>query len=369
MGDKSKIEWTEATWNPIVGCSVVSPGCVNCYAMKMAARIEKMTPGSHYAGTTQPSRAGAVWTGKVALAPDRVLTAPLRWKRPRKIFVNSMGDLFHESVPDAWIDRVFAVMQRARRHTFQILTKQSARMRAYMSALYADADSENRRWFDRGSCWPLGNRDEMARSAVAPFPNVWLGVSAEDQARADERVPDLLATPAAVRFVSAEPLLGEIDFRNIKPVDRYEIDALTGYDFDQGTVGVRLDWIIVGGESGPHARPMHPGWSRSILAQCEAANGDFFKKQWGEWKPVSQMTEAEIDACYDPRPERHPDAARRPRVQTCVLHLDGTRFVEAAARGAYAAGSGAMAMFRVGKRRAGRRLDGVEHNGFPEPRT
>ena len=134
MADKSKIEWTEATWNPIVGCSVVSPGCTNCYAMKMAARIEAMaigqttkngSPGlapTHYAGTTQSSKAGPVWTGKVALAPDHILTQPLRWKRPRTIFVNSMGDLFHEDVPDEWIDRVFAIIALCPQHTFQVLT-------------------------------------------------------------------------------------------------------------------------------------------------------------------------------------------------------------------------------------------------------
>jgi hypothetical protein len=141
MADKSAIEWTDATWNPVVGCSIVSPGCTNCYAMKMAARIEKMASSpmaahvnvqTHYAGTTQRSKAGAVWTGKVARAPEHILTQPLKWKRPRKIFVNSMGDLFHESIPDEWIDRVFAVMALAPQHTFQVLTKRAERMRSYL---------------------------------------------------------------------------------------------------------------------------------------------------------------------------------------------------------------------------------------------
>ena len=127
MASNSNIEWTDATWNPIVGCSIVSPGCTNCYAMQMAARIETMRP-SHYDGTTKKVNGNAVWTGKVALAPDTILTAPLRWKRPRKIFVNSMGDLFHESIPDADIDRAFAVMALSPQHTFQVLTKRAERM-------------------------------------------------------------------------------------------------------------------------------------------------------------------------------------------------------------------------------------------------
>ena len=133
MADNTGIEWTDATWNPVVGCSIVSPGCTNCYAMQMAARIEKMQPESHYAGTTKRVNGNAVWTGKVALAPDHILTAPLRWKKPRRIFVNPMGDLFHESIPDAWIDRVFAVMALAPQHRFQLLTKRAKRMREYCS--------------------------------------------------------------------------------------------------------------------------------------------------------------------------------------------------------------------------------------------
>lgn len=275
MADKTCISWTDATWNPIVGCSVVSPGCTNCYAMRDAARIVRCSEGagraSHYEGTIEPSKAGPVWTGKVALAPDRIVTTPLSWRRPRRIFVNSMGDLFHESVPDEWIDRVFAVMALAPQHTFQVLTKRSARMREYLSgeALRRVARAANRiRTVDGLIGWPL--------------PNVWLGVTAEDQTRANERIPDLLATPAAVRFVSCEPMLGPVDLRNVSPADKYEIDVLSGYDFDQGLVGPRLDWVICGGESGPNARPMHPDWARGLRDQCAAAGVPFHFKQWGK---------------------------------------------------------------------------------------
>ncbi len=329
MADKTGIEWTDATWNPIVGCDVVSPGCTNCYAMKMAARIEAMQPGSHYAGTTMPTKAGALWTGKVALAPDHILTQPLRWNKPRKIFVNSMGDLFHESVPDAWIDRVFAVMALAPQHTFQVLTKRSARMREYVSEV-------RETWCHHGPPTPGSERIHEAALAITgeewlpeatpstwPLPNVWLGVSTEDQRRADERIPDLLATPADVRFISAEPQLGPIDLERVgtihsirhalpgiveweekgRPalgdgsISGVQIDAvgaggssitffqtpdhMGGFTASSPRKWPRLDLVIVGGESGPRARPMHPDWARSIRDQCAAAGVPFFMKQMG----------------------------------------------------------------------------------------
>lgn len=323
------IEWTDDTWNPVVGCSVVSPGCTNCYAMRMAAR--QVARGSaHYAGTTQPSKAGPVWTGKVALAPDRTLLAPLRWEKSRTIFVNSMGDLFHEAVPDEWIDKVFAVMALTPQHRFQVLTKRSARMREYMTRL-STMVGPSATWDDFfGSdlakatrevsqlaghpapgnaplCW-LDNSENAARypklvQRTVGFPprNVWLGVSVEDQARADERVPDLLATPAAVRFVSCEPLLGPVNWRRItQPVERAPglstvTNALTGHRWDSSDLfgedlpdyavdmpsTAKLDWVIVGGESGPGARPMDLRWARSLRDQCAAAGVPFFMKQMG----------------------------------------------------------------------------------------
>ncbi len=291
----SKIEWTEDTWNPIAGCSIVSPGCTNCYAMKMAHRLAAMGV-PHYQGLTRVVNGNIVWTGKLAVAPDSILLKPLSWKAPRRIFVNSMSDLFHEDVPDEWIDRVFAVMALCPQHTFQVLTKRSARLLKYVD----------------GNC-PLYSRhtrneielaaERMRPNTVGPFapkysfqwplPNVWLGVSAEDQRRADERIPDLLATPAAVRFVSAEPLLGGIDFTRIKwlrepfsgTVDtlRGVLSPSAGLDSlgVEPVIGPRLDWIIVGGESGHGARPMQADWARSIVRQCKAAGISVFVKQLG----------------------------------------------------------------------------------------
>lgn len=282
------IEWTEHSWNPIVGCSLATPGCTNCYAMKMARRLERMGTVAHYAGLTKETKAGPVWTGKMVQAPEHVLLEPLRRRKPTTWFVNSMSDLFHEDVPDAWIDRVFAVMALCPQHTFQVLTKRAARMRAYMASAHeriADAAM---------SAAPVGL--DISRSGIIwqphclpstsferwPLPNVWLGVSAEDQRRAEERIPDLLATPAAIRFVSAEPLLGPIDFDMLRVGDAWMIGALTGiYGALPGNRGEKLDLIIVGGESGKGARHMEDIWAESIQAQCAASGTAFFMKQMG----------------------------------------------------------------------------------------
>lgn len=319
------IEWTERTWNPIVGCSVVSPGCTNCYAMRQAARIARMNPGlEHYRALTEPSKAGPVWTGNIALAPDHILTEPLRRRKPTTYFVNSMGDLFHENVPDEWIDRVFAVMALCPQHTFQVLTKRSKRMLSY---ILRGADAT----------WPL--------------PNVWLGVSTEDQSRADERIPDLLDTPAAVRFVSAEPLLGPVVLTAIKQGTGLR-DALGGVAYEAGPMHrehhgePRLDWVIVGGESGPSARPMHPDWLRALRDQCQRHGTAFFFKQWGEWVQCHEDSgefQADEDT-YGPKvawnmPER------------LTIRTQGA--------------AGADAWGKVGKARAGRQLDGRTWDQMP----
>ncbi|MBY0431720.1 MAG: phage Gp37/Gp68 family protein, partial [Rhodospirillales bacterium] len=227
MGDKTGIEWTQATWNPMVGCSIMSSGCARCYAMREAHRLAHRLGIDKYAGTTEETKAGPIWNGTVRLHQPH-LDQPLRWKRPRRIFVNSMSDLFHEALSDENIDKVFAVMALAHWHTFQVLTKRPERML---------------RWFTK----------ERHRSAVVeygwPLPNVWIGVSVENQAAADERIPFLLDTPAAVRWLSCEPLLG--------PVRLDRVDE--------------IEWVVCGGESGPRARPMHPAWARSLRDQCETA--------------------------------------------------------------------------------------------------
>lgn len=398
MAEHSLIEWTDATWNPITGCSVVSPGCTNCYAMKLAGTRLKHHPSR--AGLSRDSKAGPVWTGEVRLN-EQWLDQPLRWKTPRRIFVCAHGDLFAENVPDSWIDRVFAVMALAPRHTFQVLTKRAARMREYLSP---NPEELRDRWY---RAVPAGKwyvsvaeayagihphaSDEMRalynRPAPAwPLPNVWLGVSVEDQQRADLRIPDLLATPAAVHFASAEPLLGRIDFRRIlvehpvyAGVSAFQ-DALVGQLFDLGASPIgdtnKLDWIIVGGESGRGARPMHPEWVRSLHDQCDAAGTAFFFKQWGEWAPICFMSEDQTDACYDPAPARYPEAIRRCKVDKCVLHTDGKRFELDAwsrqarhdSRGMFEAGFNGMTMYSIGKMAAGRLLYGVEHNAMPEVR-
>lgn len=281
----SNIEWTEATWNPIVGCSVVSPGCTNCYAMTMAARLEAMGTLPHYAGTTQKTKAGPVWTGKLALAPEATLLAPLRRRKPTVYFVNSMGDLFHDDVPDAWIDRVFAVMALTPQHTYQVLTKRSARMRAYLTQLDQEPALDTARRISRA--WPDARIAVPAEGITFPLRNVWLGASAEDQRRADERIPDLLATPAAIRFVSAEPLLGAIDFNSLRMDgmaeggDAWLTGALSGLDPAPRYQGAKIDWIIAGGESGKGARHMEDAWAESIVEQCSAAGTAVFVKQMG----------------------------------------------------------------------------------------
>lgn len=289
MGDKTGIEWTDATWNPVVGCSVISPGCTNCYAMKMAARLEAMGQPI-YRGMTQKAKAGAVWTGKIEASNWGQVIKPLSWKRPRQIFVNSMSDLFHESLPDGTIDTVFAVMALAPQHTFQVLTKRPERMRDYCSTI-----QKRGRWLAMEEvALQLGREPRGADndgfdwlSHKQFLPNVWLGVSVEDQTRADERIPLLLDTPAAKRFLSCEPLLGPVDLRNVSYSGPIFLDGLVGYA-DETTSPAshrKIDWVIVGGESGPGARPMHPDWARSLRDQCQAAGVPFFFKQWGEWAP------------------------------------------------------------------------------------
>ena len=248
----TSIEWTEETWNPVTGCTKVSPGCQHCYAERFSERFRGV-PGHPYE------------TGfDVTLRPER-LAKPLGWKKPRRVFVNSMSDLFHEDVPDEFIDRVFVVMSMTGRHTFQVLTKRAERMRDYCSspATVGRIVTDSVEVLDGIDVkWTLSHHEDGFRGIR--WPNVWLGVSVEDQKRADERIPLLLETPAAVRFVSAEPLLGPVDF---------------GEALDQ------IDWVIVGGESGPGARPMNPDWVRSIRDQCQFVEVPFFFKQWGGRTP------------------------------------------------------------------------------------
>jgi protein gp37 len=279
----TKIQWTDQTWNPIVGCSVVSPGCTNCYAMRMAGTRLRHTPA--YRGLTQGARHQAsVWNGKVRFLEER-LTQPLKWRKPRRVFVNSMGDLFHENVADDDIDRVFAIMAMTPQHTYQVLTKRPERMRKYTS----DPAVAGRIWdaavrldceFHLPESHP-GYRVLLDGAGFRlPLPNIWLGTSVEDQKRANERIPHLLNTPAAVRFLSMEPLLEEVDLYRGGFSFLHRIKSPTGKQHE------RLDWIICGGESGPSARDMDPAWARSLRDQCQAAGVPFFMKQMSRKTPI-----------------------------------------------------------------------------------
>lgn len=278
MSDGTKISWADATWSPVVGCTKVSAGCDNCYAIRTAHRMTanpNPLVSQAYAGT----EAGGEWTGKVNLLAGR-LDQPLRWRKPRRIFVNAQSDLFHKDVPDSFIGAVFDIMSKAPHHTFQILTKRHGRMRALLNRWATQVPDDLPQY--KAAFRSHGGQWSMVRQW--PLPNVWLGVSVEDQATADLRIPALLDTPAAVRWISAEPLLGPVDLREWV----HTPECLS--DDDDGppwcTCGLFLSgglgWVVVGGESGPGARPMHPAWARSLRDQCASAGVAFHFKQWGE---------------------------------------------------------------------------------------
>jgi len=290
------IGWCDTTWNPVVGCTPVSPGCLNCYAATMARRLEAMGR-PEYVGLTVRKGGRAVFSGAVRCLPNR-LTAPLRWRKPRRVFVNSMNDLFHEGVPFEFVDRVFVIMALCPQHQFQVLTKRPERM-----AEYLDVDRDGaltsvrlgvalRELVGRTPNWPDGGIVEQAVDRFdrggGVLPNVWLGTSVEDQARADERVPHLLRCPAAVRFLSCEPLLGPVALKRHMAAAAYRI-LQHSHPCDESRVPDHLryhgppspDWVIVGGESGPKARPCDVEWIRSIVVQCREAEVPCYVKQLG----------------------------------------------------------------------------------------
>lgn len=309
----TKIEWCDETWNPTTGCNKISPGCKNCYAKRDWTRLSQNSKTVYFGRKFED----------VQTHSERLET-PLRWTKPRRIFVNSMSDLFHVSIPQHFIQEVWVTMAlaRARGHIFQVLTKRADQMLQsvmkldveYVRAIYDAATVNMPAWE-----WPL--------------PNVWLGVSVEDQERADERIPELLKVPAAVRFLSCEPLLGPIGLTMLHH------DRITNIDCLRGLHGIpiphaegpKVDWVIVGGESGPNARPMHPEWARSLRDQCQSAGVPYHFKQWGEW--TEELFTDEHAAIPDKR--------------------------------AFAFDESGL-MVRVGKKAAGRILDGRTWDEFPE---
>lgn len=339
----SKIEWTDEVWNPTTGCDRVSDGCTHCYALTMAKRLKAM--GSAKYQTDGDPRTSGPGFG-LAMHED-VLTLPLRWLKPRRVFVNSMSDLFHPRVTDAFLARVFAVMARAPQHSFQLLTKRPARMLSVLG-------------YDGLRLMEAAPDDDTAQALYEqwPLPNVWVGVSVEDQQTADSRIPDLVETPAAVRWVSVEPLLGPVNLAPYlkvwqphpgAPYERvYDLDR-AGPDPRQASL---LDWVVVGGETAPRARaarPMHPDWARTLRDQCTAAGVGFFFKQWGAWAPPDQFDTVGYDDV-----EWDQNAA-------VTMWPDGR--VAAGLRGEF--GERYETLWPAGKRHTGHRLDDVEHLDQP----
>lgn len=319
---KSKIEWCDRVWNPVTGCTRVSPGCDNCYAIRQSHRFTGVN-GSKFEGVTAlyslQDKAKRLpqsdwekkvdWTGKVRCHED-LLDMPRRWTKPSRVFVNSMSDLFHDDVPEEFIAKMWYRMAVTDKHVYMILTKRPLKMKVILNS-------------------ELFKLRLSQANIDFPLKNVWLGVSCENQAMADQRIPHLLKTPAAVRFVSYEPALGPIDFRK-----EWIGMAASGFGIaDDGVFRTKfdhLDWIITGGESGPGARPMHPDWARSVRDQCKAAGVAFFFKQHGEWLHESQFPDSGFTMDY---------------------------FNEKCRSDGFA---------KVGKTVAKRLLDGVEHSEWPE---
>ena len=333
---KTTIEWTDLTWNPgIYGCSKVSPACTNCYAMGMARRLRDMGKSGYMSvgGAPDVVTDDGEWTGVVRTDPpasvEESAIRALPKRKPARVFVTSMADLFHADVPVAFLDAVFAAMATRPHLTFQVLTKRTSRMAEYAENMGI-----------RGLAWPA---------------NVWAGTTVEDQTRADGRVPFLLRVPAKVRFLSMEPLLGPVDLSQWRPrfdhcPEEREFEEtpehLRAFDIEGGCQGCPgtgigdcvavmtsgIGWVIAGGESGAHARPSHPDWFRALRDQCVAAGVPFHFKQWGEWAPIP--------------PDR------------------GGIMRTVSSEGVAAYGAGAP-MNRCGRPAAGRLLDGREWNEFP----
>jgi len=388
MAEHTLIEWARhpvtglgATWNIVTGCAVVSPGCTNCYAMKLAGN--RLRNHASRKGLTVQTKAGPVWNGQVRFN-EQWLTQPLAWKKPHGIFVAAHGDLFADGVTDDQLDRIFAVMALTPQHVYYVLTKRPERMRAYLRS-----EETARRIYDIVCDMTLdmmlqvvliaeprhevhAPKGPRVRLGTWPLPNVWLGVSVEDQTRADERIPILLDTPAAIRFISAEPLLGPIDLESAwhgenalesecwgdcgwceqghTPLHNCARGKQSNDALAKGRSG--LDWVIAGGESGPSARPSHPDWFRSLRDQCAEADVAFFFKQWGNWAP-------------DTGPMPSGDPIMDGRARCAVWQGDRWHFAADGYMPPSDTGEGEW-VYHLGKKAAGRMLDGQAHSAFPD---
>lgn len=316
----TSIEWTDKTWNPLRGCTRVSQGCTHCYAEKIAYRFSG--PGQAFEGLAKKVGNEARWTGKIMLV-EKELETPLKWKTPQRIFVNSVSDLFHEGVPFDYIERVFETMVHPDgvKHTYQILTKRPERALAffhYFAKKLAD--------FNDGE----PDEDWLWRQ-----PHIWIGTSVEDQKTAVERIPFLTQIPAAIRFLSCEPLLGPLDLEDLA----WEVP---GPEWSGNNKLV--DWIIAGGESGPGSRPAHPDWFRSLRDQCQEASIQFFFKQWGNWLPCEKIPNSFKWKSQDGNRE---DFIGRDAEKEGWQFFNGVRIKN------------------VGKKAAGRLLDGQTWDEFP----
>lgn len=370
MSTQTPIEWTDMSWNPLVGCTRVSQGCVHCYAETMAARIanasqEALRRGKTLTDTQEAYRevvrwemggdypygdgdkALPKWNNEIRLLPS-VLTDPLRWTKPRRVFVNSMTDLFHEKVPFDYIDRVFAVMALTPQHTYQVLTKRPERMAEYLLS--------GNGGLTRAQLIGLAAKefDQSFEGCAFPLKNAWLGTSVEDQKAADERIPHLLRCPGTL-FLSCEPLLGDLNIKRYLRCTECG-PGWRGWDRPwqgpsvarnlcpvcQGYPEQSIDWVIAGGESGPGARPMHPDWPRSLRDQCQAAGVPFFFKQWGAYAESCQIASPYPD--FPGQAEWTPTDSGR-----SMLHIRTGKI-----------------MVRVGKHEAGRILDGRTWDQMPE---
>lgn len=340
----TKIEWCVSpdggpgfTWNPVIGCSHCSPGCDHCFAERMANRLASMEFTKEFESKDQGALAVyrqvvefGKWNGRTAFV-ESALDIPLRRRKPTTYFVGSMTDLFHENTPDEWRDRVFAVMALCPQHRFIVVTKRAQEMKRYF--LPAD-DLFLGRWPRMmnllcGECEPT----------LFPLPNLMPMVTVCTQAEADEKIPPLLDMHAACRGVSIEPMLGHVDLQYAR---------FNGADSLQSIEG--LHWVICGGETGPGARPMHPDSVRSLRDQCKAAGVPFFLKSWGEWIPKSQWNK--------PLPRN---------VQWGTMNINGEFFAETTPwNGHDDDGNGETIVYRVGRKRSGHLLDGVEHREIPE---